>query len=135
MLFQGFFAFFVGLIFAYCTLRYSIKWSMLLHIANNGLAVIVMFLEPSLFLELSIYMFYLTFALIAGFLGYKAFREQLQSGKPSSIYFALGMPLGVSGMPMGYPPKAKPYTIAFSSAWLIVGLTIATLLSAVMQFI
>lgn len=38
---QAFFAFFVGLLLAYTAKRFSIKWSMLLHILNNGIAAII----------------------------------------------------------------------------------------------
>lgn len=132
MLFQGIFAFFVGLIFAYCALRYSIKWSMLLHIANNGLAMIMMYVEPAVFVELGIYMIYLALALVAGLLGFKAFREQLRTGKPTNVNFATGTPL--EALAWQAPPKPRPYAIAFSSAWLIVGLALSFLVSAAMQF-
>lgn len=38
---QAFFAFFVGLLLAYTAKRFSIKWSMFLHILNNGIAAII----------------------------------------------------------------------------------------------
>ncbi len=38
---QAFFAFFVGLLLAYTAKRFSIKWSMLLHILNNGIAALI----------------------------------------------------------------------------------------------
>lgn len=38
---QAFFAFFVGLLLSYTAKRFSIKWSMLLHILNNGIAAII----------------------------------------------------------------------------------------------
>lgn len=38
---QAFFAFFVGLLLAYTAKRFSIKWSMLLHILNNGIAAVI----------------------------------------------------------------------------------------------
>jgi hypothetical protein len=125
MITQGVFAFFVGLILAYCTLRYSIKWAMLLHIANNGLAMLMMFFVPSLAIEFAIYMLYLGLALVAGILGFAAFRAQLRAGKPVA-------PLYVPGLP---PAKPMPWAISFTSAWLIVGLTLATIISIAMVFL
>ncbi len=46
-LLQGLFAFTVGVAFAYIALEYSIKWSMALHIFNNGLSEVIDFCEES----------------------------------------------------------------------------------------
>ena len=41
VLLQAFFAFFVGLALAYTAKRFSLKWSILLHILNNSIAAII----------------------------------------------------------------------------------------------
>jgi membrane protease YdiL (CAAX protease family) len=146
VLFQGVFAFFVGLVLAYCTLRFSIKWSMLLHILNNAFAMTLLYTNPDMLILVGIYLLLLVLALIAGILGFKAFREQLQTGRPTSIAFVTGIPLdvfGQSGQP-GYPgqfgqpyqqpapaavARARPFAISFSSAWLIIALALAFFIS------
>jgi membrane protease YdiL (CAAX protease family) len=45
ILFQAFFAFFIGVVLAYTAGRFSLKWSLLLHILNNGLAVAMLYLN------------------------------------------------------------------------------------------
>jgi membrane protease YdiL (CAAX protease family) len=46
ILFQAVFAFFIGLVLAYVAGRYSLKWSILLHLLNNLLATIVTLAKP-----------------------------------------------------------------------------------------
>jgi membrane protease YdiL (CAAX protease family) len=41
ILLQSFFAFFVGLLLAYTAARFSLKWSMLLHVINNALGALL----------------------------------------------------------------------------------------------
>jgi len=48
ILIQSFGAFFVGILLAYVALRYSLKWSIVLHILNNGLSVAVTLLTIGL---------------------------------------------------------------------------------------
>lgn len=147
---QGIFAFFVGIVLAYCTLRYSIKWAMLLHILNNGLAMLITLWAPSLFVELGIYGLYLLFGIVALIFGLKTIREQLCTGKPtriSEVVDPLPMPalLGQTfgqqsyyAQPGMYPqqtePKPRPWAITFTSPWLLVGLVIAGLISVAMIF-
>ena len=47
-LIQGFFAILVGVILAYVTMEYSIKWAILMHIINNGIAEGLCLLEDVL---------------------------------------------------------------------------------------
>jgi membrane protease YdiL (CAAX protease family) len=143
ILFQGIFAFFVGLVLAYCTLRFSMKWSMLLHIINNGFAMTLLYAEPSMLVLVGLYLLLLVLALVAGVFGFRAFREQLHTGRPTSMAFVTGMPLDMFGQPgqfeqFGRPyqqpaptavARARPFAISFSSAWLIVALALAFLIS------
>jgi membrane protease YdiL (CAAX protease family) len=164
VLFQGIFAFFVGLVLAYCTLRFSMKWSMLLHMINNAFAMTLLYTTPSTLVQVGLYLLLLVLALVAGVLGYRAFREQRRTGKPTSMAFVTGMPLNMFGQPEqfgqpGYPAqlgqpgypgqpgqpgypgqpyqqpapvavaRARPFAISFSSAWLIVALTLAFFIS------
>lgn len=155
---QGVFAFFVGLVLAYCALRFSIKWSLLLHVTNNAIAMAITYANVSLLSALGIYFLFLVLASIAGVLGFQKFREQMRTGKPTSIAFVLGMPDAGAVAPgapygMGAPvapvapqplapgvpvtptaPQAKPFAITFTSAWLIVALSLAFIISALTQF-
>jgi membrane protease YdiL (CAAX protease family) len=134
VLFQGIFAFFVGLILGYCAMRFSIKWSMLLHMLNNALAMAVTIAEPALLIESGMYLLYLAAAIIAGVLSLKQFRAQLRTGKPESMPFALGAPLP-DGYSLASLTKPKPFALAFSSAWLIVLLSLAFIITIVIGFI
>jgi membrane protease YdiL (CAAX protease family) len=89
-LFQGIFAFFVGLVLAYCTLRFSLKWSMLLHMLNNGFAAAMDFAVYDLLLAMSIVLVLVAIALVAGFISLPTVREQLHRGKPATLSAALG---------------------------------------------
>jgi membrane protease YdiL (CAAX protease family) len=149
ILFQGIFAFFVGLVLAYCTLRFSIKWAMALHMLNNGFATAIDLAGADLLLAISIYLVLLAIAFIAGFVGLPAFREQLRYGKPTFAASVIGMPQSRAGQPgqlfppaqpaqFGQTPEAtrpQPFAIAFSSAWLIVALSVAFVISIPMTFL
>jgi membrane protease YdiL (CAAX protease family) len=150
---QGIFAFFVGLILAYCTLRFSIKWSMLLHMLNNGISMTILWFSPTIAIEMSIYLLFLVLAIIAGIFGFKQFRLQLRVGKPTSVSVSSGIPFATQPDPLGaYRPagayynstgvsvpvaavRPRPYAIAFTSAWLITGLSVASLLTLLTTFI
>jgi membrane protease YdiL (CAAX protease family) len=152
---QGVFAFFVGLMLAYCTLRFSIKWSMLLHVVNNAIAMAITYAHAGLFIEIGIYFIFLVLALIAGVLGFRQFREQLRVGKPTAIAFATGITPawpGQSGQAPGQTGQAawpgpeqleqaravapaRPFALAFTSAWLIVALSLAFIISTLTLFV
>jgi hypothetical protein len=70
------FAFFVGLILAYCTLRFSIKWAMLLHAANNGFATLLGFINAGAPIETVLFLTLLVIAVIVVLLRLGRFREQ-----------------------------------------------------------
>jgi membrane protease YdiL (CAAX protease family) len=153
-LFQGVFAFFVGLILAYCTLRFSIKWSMLLHMLNNGISMAILWFQPNLTIEMSLYLLFLVLAIIASVFGFRQFRLQLRTGKPASISAVTGIPLAAQPESRGVydssgtyynaaaagtsvpiaAVKPRPYAIAFTSAWLITGLSIASIITVWMTF-
>ncbi|MDR1183930.1 MAG: CPBP family intramembrane metalloprotease [Coriobacteriales bacterium] len=126
-LFQATYAFFMGLVLAYCTLRFSIKWSMLIHILNNGVSMLLLYLGVSLAVDVGISCLFIALAVVAGIAGLQEFRRQKGEGKLTSITFTDGMPAG-AGVPAVAVAPSTPYKIAFSSPWLIVLLTLAFLL-------
>jgi membrane protease YdiL (CAAX protease family) len=151
-LYQAIFAFFVGLILAYCALRFSIKWAMLLHIVNNGIAMSSELADPTGVLTLVLYGLFLVLAIVVGVRGLKRFRQQREEGRPPGLTYATGTPLAAAVAPfnpypgiagtvagtdvagvMGAPPpaeaapllRARPFAIAFTSPWLITTLVLA----------
>ena len=144
-LFQGIFAFFIGLILAYCALRFSIKWAMLLHMVNNGFAMSFMFLPDGMNIDLGILLLVLAFGVLAAFVAFKTFREQLRAGKPTELHFAAGVPIVPWYLSPADPRiapyiasamtlRAKPYHLMFSSVWFIVALSLISVLTLVMTF-
>jgi membrane protease YdiL (CAAX protease family) len=134
-LYQATFAFFVGIVLAYCALRFSIKWSMLLHILNNGLSMVLSLTDPTGgILTLALYALFLMLAVAVGVLGFKKFRQQRQDGKPTEMARVLGIapspyatpaPDSVGSADTGSNasavslPRTRPFAIAFASPWLI----------------
>ena len=144
-LFQGVFAFFIGLILGYCALRFSIKWAMLLHMINNGFAMAITYFDPSLAIALGIYAVMLALAVLAGVFAWGQIKHQIRVGKPTEMHFAARVPV----VPWYISPadpriatyigqemalRAKPYHLAFSSPWLIVALSLATVLTLLLTF-
>ncbi|MDR2106888.1 MAG: CPBP family intramembrane metalloprotease [Coriobacteriales bacterium] len=154
ILFQGIFAFFVGLILAYCTLRFSIKWAMLLHVLNNAFAMLLTFIGVDELTATGIFLALLAIAVIVVLLNLERFREQLRNGKPASMDFVLytlsaqfPQPAPAASTYSAYPTyqqpygppqphfipaapiKTQPFKIAFSSAWLIIALSITFTIS------
>ncbi|MDR1015578.1 MAG: CPBP family intramembrane metalloprotease [Coriobacteriales bacterium] len=130
-LFQGTFAFFVGILLAWCTLRFSIKWAMLLHVLNNAMSMLLAYLNIDPLIVIGIYLLFLVLGLIAALRMYPRFPQQLHEGKPADILLAPGAP----GAPFGQPSsvavaKAHPFAVTFTSAWFIVGISIAFVISA-----
>jgi membrane protease YdiL (CAAX protease family) len=130
VLFQGVFAFFVGLVFAYCALRFSIKWSMLLHLINNSISMIMSYLGIAPAVDVGLACLFIALALVAAAMSLKEFRQQKAEGKFTGIVWAGGAPVDMrlagSEGPAGSVAPAviaatpsKPYKIAFSSPWLI----------------
>jgi membrane protease YdiL (CAAX protease family) len=124
-LFQAVNAFLLGLILAYCTLRFSIKWAMLLHALFNGIIEVFGFL-PSVTLALMIRGIFLVLGIVAFILLFKKFRQQRKEGK------APGLPLSTE--PGAVLASPRPFAIAFSSPWLIVFLLLIMGVSLYMLF-
>lgn len=137
ILFQGIFAFFIGLVLAYCALRFSIKWSMLLHMLNNGYAMLMTYLDPSTGITAGIFLLLLALGLLSFVLGFPKLRLQMRQGKPTELCRAAQTPL----IPSNFVPwdprlttyikrtlaiKPRPFKLTFSSAWIIVALSLAT---------
>jgi membrane protease YdiL (CAAX protease family) len=125
-LLQGIFAFFVGLVLAYCALRFSIKWSMLIHMINNGISILLTYLGISLAVDVGLSCLFIALAVVAGITGLQEFRRQKGDGKLTSITFTNGAPVG-AGIPAVAVAPSTPYKIAFSSPWLIVLLVLGSL--------
>ncbi|NMC57554.1 MAG: CPBP family intramembrane metalloprotease [Eubacteriaceae bacterium] len=96
---QAFFAFFVGLLLAYTAKRFSIKWSMLLHILNNGIAAIITISAVSEIFELS--------TMIACAIG-------------SAVILIIGRNKISLIKEQGKPNIASPFKIAFSHPMFII---------------
>jgi membrane protease YdiL (CAAX protease family) len=107
-LFQAAGAFFTGLVLAYCTLHFSIKWAMLIHIINNGLSVVLI----SGTLALIIQGAFIVLAVVAFILGFKKFRQQCKEGKAPELPHPTE-PGAVLASP-------RPFAIAFTSPWFII---------------
>jgi membrane protease YdiL (CAAX protease family) len=155
-LYQATFAFFIGIVLAYCTLRFSIKWAMLLHIVNNSIAMGLTLIDPTGTLTLVSYGVFVVLAIVAGVWGFKKFSQQRRDGKPTEMACVLGIApnpyvtatpggssTGSGGINAGSGPsahvesapfpRARPLAIAFSSPWLIA--VIALMFCASMLFL
>ncbi|MDR3135875.1 MAG: CPBP family intramembrane metalloprotease [Coriobacteriales bacterium] len=107
LLFQVVFAFFVGLILAYTAGRFSLKWAMLLHIANNSLAVLTESLNSQV-AEVFFTALFLCALIAAPFILFtqrKLLAAQRQAGAPLFT---------------------KTYAYAFSSPWIWILMVILT---------
>lgn len=134
ILFQASYAFFMGLILAYCALRYSIKWAMLLHIVNNGVFMLLIALGIGMELSYILFGVFLAAGVLAFVFSLKGIREQRQTGKPTPIIQVLGIQPH-PGQPEAVAVEAKPFVLTFSSVWLIVALAIAAIIMVAMLFI
>lgn len=108
ILFQAVFAFFVGLILGYVAGRFSIKWSMLLHMLNNSLAVISVAIASHAFDMALNYVFFAAF--VASIFIIIALRK----------YFVMQKKAGA-------PSEPRVYQRAFSSPWLIAYIVLCVL--------
>jgi membrane protease YdiL (CAAX protease family) len=125
-LFQAVSAFLVGLILAYCALRFSLKWAMLLHIVNNGVSVALGFDSTGGTLVLILQGVFLVLGIVAFILLCKKFRQQRKEGKAP----ALPHPTE-AGAALASP---RPFAIAFTSPWLIVLLLYGAIQSLYLMF-
>ena len=106
ILFQAVYAFFIGIILAYTAGRFSLKWAALLHMINNGLAVLSLALGSEVFDYALVACFFVGFVatiIILATKGRKHIAAQRQAGAPS---------------------EPRVYARAFSSPWLIVHLSL-----------
>ena len=144
-LFQGIFAFFIGLVLAYTAMRFSIKWSMLLHILNNAFAMLITYFYVSDGITLGIYLVFLGLAVLSVVLGFGRLKDQLRLGKPTPLHFAAKVPV----IPSNFVPwdpsfagyianqiavRARPFARFFSSAWVIVAISLATVITLISTF-
>ncbi|MCL2806805.1 MAG: CPBP family intramembrane metalloprotease [Coriobacteriia bacterium] len=117
ILFQAIFAFFIGLILAYAAGRFSLKWAILLHMLNNGLAVLqVHFALDETFALVVLICYFVAFIITLAVLIAK---KRLITAQRRA----------------GAPLNPRVYAYAFSSPWIIAYLFITTLVAVQLLFI
>jgi len=110
--FQGVFAFFVGILFGYVALRFSIKWSMLLHIVNNLLSTLEGFLpEQALIIIVLVEALCFIGAILILTLDRRKFKAQLLLGKPVPVSVVEGISTA------GFAPVSSGYSAAFTQPY------------------
>ena len=82
-LYQGPFAFVIGLVLGYVALRFSIKWAMLLHIANNTLAVLVSLWPLAGMVFTVVILLALAAVILLAVLGRDQYRALIAEGRPA----------------------------------------------------
>jgi len=104
IIFQSFCAFFIGLVLGYVAMRYSLKWAMVLHIANNSISVGFTLLDQAAIGPVAdiIFWVYLIACLVGAVVLLIVKRKQ----------FSVIRQYGLAVTP-------KPYQIAFSSPLLV----------------
>ena len=129
ILYQAVFAFFLGILLAYVAHRFSLKWSIALHIFNNGMSMALSLLgeinETMMMLVNLAFLCILVLALIGSILILALQRQRMAEHKaasrPASMFFVLGLarqplfaqpgyqPVVVSPLPSpGYQQVAAP---------------------------
>jgi len=101
ILFQAVFAFFIGIILAYTAGRFSLKWSILLHIINNTMAIIPLFVNSD-FLSVALFIFYILAFIAAGII-VLVMNKQVTAQRTA-----------------GAPSEPRVFARAFASPWLII---------------
>jgi hypothetical protein len=121
--FQLPFTFLAGLLLAYCAMHFSLKWSILLHILNNGLAMGVSFLEfsPTSF---AILLAFLAIGLVVIVPIVRRWKMQLRFGRPTPVAVVSETAFG-SWATIAAAVRPCPYAMTFSSPLIIVGLCLA----------
>jgi len=107
ILFQAAFAFFIGIILAYTAGRFSLKWAILLHMINNTLAILPLYIQSDV-LNVALLLVYIGSFITAGIIilvKSNVFKTQRKTGAPS---------------------EPRVYARAFASPWLIIYLVITT---------
>jgi membrane protease YdiL (CAAX protease family) len=99
ILYQAVFAFLLGLVLAYTAGRFSLKWALLLHVANNTLAMSSLLFTPLVGEEA--YSFFLAILFFAGFL--------------FSVFFLIyKRRVLVAQKAAGAPAVAQPFAVLFT---------------------
>jgi len=98
ILFQSFFAFFIGLLLAYVCQRFSIKWSMLLHILNNCFSAAIFWLGPSDAIMITFYALVLVGSIVILVTQRRRIAAELSIRRPASMFYVLGIPMGSVGI-------------------------------------
>jgi membrane protease YdiL (CAAX protease family) len=110
ILFQAAFAFLIGIVLAYTAGRFSLKWSMLLHMLNNGIATLTIYVNNDLFAGALVLVFFL--ALIAAI-----------------VILIVRRKLIIAQKRAGAPSEPKVFARAFKSPWLISYVALTTLIA------
>lgn len=126
ILLQGIYAFFAGLVLGYCAVRFSIKWAMLIHMVNNGISMLLLYLAITPAVSVGLSCFFIILAIIAGITGFQELRRQKEEGKLTSVTFTTGVSADAA-LPTHTVASSKPYKIAFSNPWFIVLLVLGLL--------
>jgi len=100
ILFQAVFAFFIGIIFAYTAGRFSLKWAILLHMVNNGMAVLLTYVDNEI---------------LAAAIGF----TYMASLIVMVVVIIAKRNLFVAQKIAGAPSEPKVFSRAFMSPWLI----------------
>jgi membrane protease YdiL (CAAX protease family) len=109
---QALFAFPVGILLGYVAHKYSVKWSMLMHILYNSAAIIISAVLSNENLQFMVFATIFIVSLILLLLNRNTIREQIQSGKPE---------------------RKGAFAIAFSGVFVIAFLVIVAFLSIILM--
>ncbi|MDR1067963.1 MAG: CPBP family intramembrane metalloprotease [Clostridiales Family XIII bacterium] len=110
---QAVFAFPVGILLGYVAHKYSVKWSMLLHVLYNSAAILLSALAPSQTVELAVDTVIFIVAVVLLATNRRTIRDQINTEKPA---------------------RSETYKIAFSGTSLILFLVVVAGLSLVLSF-
>lgn len=104
ILFQAAFAFFIGLVLAYTAGRFSLKWAIVLHMINNGLAILPLLVNSELLSMVLTWVYLGSFvAVVIILIWVLSFGRHLLTGQKKA----------------GAPSEPRVFSRAFSSPWLI----------------
>jgi len=114
ILFQAVFAFFLGILLAYIAQRYSIKWSMALHILNNGFSVAMSLVTNTTdttsvvimgVIILMLFVLALTGSIIILALNRRRLGAEIEQHRPTSMFYILGLVQPLPAFPAPYPQQ------------------------------
>jgi len=115
ILFQAVFAFFIGIILAYTAGRFSLKWAILLHMINNGIAVLLTYVDNEILATAMGLIYIVSFVVMVVVL---AVRRDLLAAQRTA----------------GAPSEPRVFSRAFASPWLISYIAITGLISVWLIF-